>query len=100
MWWDNFSKTYACGLQGIDSGAYRSALWTGTGVHEYVGDAVDISVNLESPGMPSKLALPDQRSVLKAAMTRCDDGGELRWKKSLVHKLDVRRLPLNRLLTP
>ncbi len=72
IWLDNFSKTFGCGLQGVDTGVYRSCLWTGEAIHQYVGPPVDLDrIHL---AMPDELLDDAHVKAVRDALTVADGG--------------------------
>lgn len=94
LWLDNFSKMYAVAVQNIASGSYSSCLWTGHGVHQYEGPAVNLSLDIGGArGVPYPLCSDTRVNRLQAAM-RCIDGVDKYHMSSICHRYGVNRIPL------
>jgi hypothetical protein len=94
MWLDNFSKIYACNVQGIDVGAFKDCLWTGIAAHQYFGPPVNLALCAAMPGSPLT-AMNDQDSArLSLAMKRFDASSPLRHATSVCVRFGVNRVPL------
>jgi hypothetical protein len=104
-WIDNFSKTYAAGLQGVMTPSYAECLWTGVAVRPYAGDRKLIMhpdqqktddcmpADLFTGGDDNKLF---QRVValMQKSMTPDDDGNLFFMEKSWCFKWKINSVPL------
>ena len=60
VWIDNFSKSYAVALQGIESGAWKDCNWTGRGIKKFCGAHVDVELSA-LPAMPDNIFTHDTK---------------------------------------
>jgi hypothetical protein len=89
MWVDNFSKSYAVALQGIESGAWKDCNWTGRGIK-----MDDLSA------MPDNVFTDETMQMVRSKMAAHVTGG---WKlllNSIVKKYKVNNLPLKPRMDP
>ena len=93
IWFDNFSKSYANAMPTLEAGARTGCLWTGQGLHNYVGPAIDTRKNTY-PGMPASLFAPSMISRLKSSMQAVDSEKYRYFSRSLCKKYNVNRVPL------
>ena len=93
IWMDNFSKFYAIAIQTLGSGAFKDCLWTGQGLHVYVGQAVDTSIQPGLFAMPLCLNLRAQ-DVMNLMKQIEDTEGDMYFENSICYRYGVNRIPL------
>ena len=94
MWLDNFSKFYAVAIQGVSTGAFSDCLWTGQGVHKYVGPPVDTKIQAGMRGMPVKLCSKSNRDAVEELIITCENRSWRYFAGSVVKRYNVNRIPL------
>ena len=99
MWIDNFSKSYAVALQGIDSGAWKDCNWTGRGIKKFCGTRVDVELRA-LPAMPDNIFTDDTKQEVKSKLASRVNAGWMLLRKSTVHKHQVNNVPLKPILDP
>ena len=88
MWVDNFSKSYAVALQGIESGAWKDCNWTGRGIKVFCGTQVDIKIG-DLTAMPDNLFTDDTMQLVRSKVAgHVTDGWRL-LGKSIVKRYKV-----------
>ena len=99
MWVDNFSKSYAVALQGIESGAWKDCNWTGRGIKVFCGTQVDINIG-DLSAMPDNVFTDDTSQLVRSKVAgHVTDG----WKllgKSIVKRYNVNNVPLKPSMDP
>ena len=94
LWFDNFSKFYAAAVPGISKGAFSSCMWTGLGLHSYIGPQIDTKMKPGERAMPLSLFEPAGVAVFQALMQSVDADGKRLLSKSLLSKYSVCSVPL------
>ncbi len=109
-WFDNFSKTYGAGLQGVASPSWHRCLWTGVAIRPYAGDLkLDMRSNVRGREwcMPRDFLDPEnnrhlkriQRYMRKIAREEGSDTELSLWEKSICRTLNVTYVPLKPSIT-
>lgn len=100
MWVDNFNRNYAVGNVKLEHGVYHEGNWTASGVHR-CEQITDMSWKDKDGKVRASFGLPDDlftRASIGAwligMMKKVDKKGLRYRKRSLIHKFDVRRVPL------
>ena len=97
MWVDNFSKSYAVALQGIEAGAWKDCNWTGRGIKTFTGHDVIITLGDQS-AMPDDIFSDANVDVVRRNLSRKLRPGWRILKYSIVHKWQVNNVPLKPVL--
>ena len=99
MWVDNFSKSYAVALQGIDSGAWKDCNWAGRGFKVYCGTQVDIKMG-DLSAMPDQVFTDDTTQIVRSKMAAHVTGGWKLLRNSIVKEYKVNNVPLKPRMDP
>lgn len=99
MWVDNFSKSYAVALQGIESGAWKDCNWTGRGIKVFCGTPVDIKMG-DLPAMPDNALTHETKQLVRSKLAAHVSGGWMLLQHSIVQKYKVNNVPLKPILDP
>jgi hypothetical protein len=98
MWIDNYSKIFRVNNLTEASGPYRDCLWTGEGIHKYIGaETVDMNFSKDEKGIVIPI-MPDDMFIhsthLLYACTKVDDAGSKWYDKSNVKRYSINNIPL------
>ena len=98
-WVDNFSKSYAVALQGIESGAWKDCNWTGRGIKAVCGPNVDLKLTV-LPAMPNDMFTADIVQLVNNKLKAQINKGWRLLSRSVVHRYKVNNVPLKPILDP
>ena len=99
MWVDNFSKSYAVALQGIESGAWKDCNWTGRGMKVFCGSPVDTKMGA-LPALPDDAITNDVMHLVRSKLSAHVNSGWMFLRHSMVKKYKVNNVPLKPVLDP
>jgi hypothetical protein len=100
LWVDNFNRNFAVGNVKLEHGVYHEGNWTASGVHRCEQN-IDMNWKDKDGKVRASFGLPDDLFTsasigkwLIDMMKLVDKKGLIYRKRSLIHKFDVRRVPL------
>ena len=93
MWVDNFSKSYAVALQGIESGAWKDCNWTGRGIKVFCGTQVDIKIG-DLSAMPDNVFTDDTMQLVRSKMAGHATDGWIMLRNSIVKRYKVNNVTM------